>query len=268
MGLIDGIVYETNYFISVYEALGLVADHTNENLEDVAIYLDSYWLSVFVPVYEKNAVYLYKCIDHQKYNDFKKIQVFESTEVILQEMAEIKAIEDDETAKFSAYVAFRNKYVNCFWLRHDFFNNEGIKKIGITDDLADLQLDNIYLDARKAEAERTRKVCQMQKEHEQQANARKETTSNTSKNKSESIQQYENDLTNTDHPNYAPDLHVALQLWTAFNECQNSNSYSQFANKWLSKNYSDYPESAKTRIREIASPLKNWGSQRNYNKKD
>ncbi|NDX20001.1 hypothetical protein [Acinetobacter baumannii] len=166
MGLIDGIVYETNYFISVYEALGLVADHTNENLEDVAIYLDSYWLSVFVPVYEKNAVYLYKCIDHQKYNDFKKTQVFESTDVILQEMAEIKAIEDDETATFSAYADFRDKYANYFWLRRDFFSNEGIKKLGITDDLADLQTDNIYLDARKSEAERISQVRKRQQELE------------------------------------------------------------------------------------------------------
>ena len=268
MGLIDGIVYETNYFISVYEALGLVADHTNESLEDVAIYLDSYWLSVFVPVYEKNAMYLYKCIDHQKYNDFKKTQVFESTYVILQEMAEIKAIEDDETATFSAYADFRDKYANYFWLRYDFFNNEGVKRLGITDDLADLQTDNIYLEERKAEAERIRQVWQMRKEHEQQAYAHKETTSNKSKEKSEPIQQYENDLTNVDHPNYAPDLHVALQLWTAFNECQNPHSYSDFANKWLSKRYPNYPESAKTRIREIASPLKNWSSQRNYNKKD
>lgn len=447
MGLIDGVIFESNYFISVYEALGLVVDHTNESLEDVAIYLDDNLLSVFIPVYEKNAVHKYKCVNIQKYNDYKQTHVFELTDVILQEMAKTKALEDDES-KFSAYTAFRDKYLNCFWLRHDFFNNEGIASLGIIDDLAELQTDNIYLDARKSEAERTLKVRKIQEEKEEiskiknskenfdlkshissviqneknkyihtfyslqflanhaeielselvgylinqdfykgmkiyiasdwdfhthfeiaeHKNQIADLNGNKPKNgtdallddlvknfeintlhyevetkyfvrywtvedfmnnpivqnfkieetdikkiqdfTAEKVKNWQNDCVksidkisnlekeiaslknelnrkdnliqelkensnivknynefDSSHANYPPDLHTALQLWEAHNKKESEQSWSAFANQWLSKNYSNYPEKAKDRIREIATPIVHWGSQRTYVKK-
>ncbi|MEX5379606.1 hypothetical protein [Acinetobacter towneri] len=71
----------------------------------------------------------------------------------------------------------------------------------------------------------------------------------------------------SNHANYPPDLHTALLLWETYNKKESKQSWSAFANQWLRQNYSDYPEKAKDRIREIATPHVHWGNQRTYFKK-
>ncbi|MFV5265112.1 hypothetical protein ACMUMS_16365 [Acinetobacter courvalinii] len=70
---------------------------------------------------------------------------------------------------------------------------------------------------------------------------------------------------------YAPDLALSIRLWEdLYINNPRSDSHSNKANNWIKTNtgYSGTDKDPSTsRIREIASPFKEWGAKRDKNHK-
>lgn len=161
MSLIDHILYEENYFIKISEAIDLIEQCVNEPPSKIAIYLASNLFHVFVPMYSKNKFAQFYLDDSWVYEpNVIKTSVCTNTNKALEGLSRITDLKSNGLLRVPAPLS------GNYWLRHDFFNNDAILALGIMDSLLELQTDNIYLDARKAEAERISKVRKIQQELE------------------------------------------------------------------------------------------------------
>ncbi|MBS9778440.1 MAG: hypothetical protein KGV50_06715 [Gammaproteobacteria bacterium] len=122
-------------------------------------------------------------------------------------------------------------------------------------EIKQLQSENQQLKAELAQVKE--QLEQAQKENEQ---LKAEQSTNT-------LNQTElNKIHDTKYEYYAPDLSHAVNLWfSLYGENQKlDDSHTNKANHWINKNtkYADNATTSKDRIREIATPLKDFGVKR------
>ena len=188
------------------------------------------------------------------------------------EKVELKCIEPDEI-RFSK--SDLTNYINSIQPNNsdDYF----IEHAKLVDDdklkqLESLKTENDDLNARLSIARNT------YKQHQNEIKALKEKNEKLDTEKAELIKQLSsqadtpaNDsilqtILNESHEHHAPDLKHAIQLWNDLyiNKLIGTDSHSNRADIWIGSNtgYAENARSSIGRIREIATPLKDFGAKR------